>query len=117
MENVETRIYSNVSELLGMLPQLKIVSGPRAGGFLQLRYPSTSFGRAAGNDYRFADDTKMSRSQAIIACEGARFLLRDLNSTNGTLVNGNPVIEIDLQPGDIIEMGEMQLEFVAGLPQ
>jgi Fe-S-cluster-containing hydrogenase component 2/CRP-like cAMP-binding protein len=52
-ENMETRLYSDVSELLGMLPQLKIVAGPMTGTFLQLRYPSTSFGRSAGNDYRF----------------------------------------------------------------
>jgi CRP-like cAMP-binding protein/Fe-S-cluster-containing hydrogenase component 2 len=115
--NMETRIYSNVGELLGMLPRLKVVSGPRAGSFLQLRYPSTSFGRGAANDYRFADDTMMSRAQAAIACEGSRFILRDLNSTNGTLVNGNPVQEIEIQPGDVIEMGEMQMEFVAGAPQ
>ncbi len=116
-ENMETKIYSNVGELLQLLPRLQIVSGPRAGSFLQLRYPSTSFGRSADNDYRFADDTLMSRSQAVILCEGSRFLLRDLQSTNGTLVNGNPVTEIDLHPGDIIEMGEMQLEFVGGQPQ
>ncbi len=113
-ENVETRIYSNVGELLDMLPRLKIISGARAGAFLQLRYPTTTFGRGAGNDYRFAEDTQMSRQQAVIQCEGSRFILRDLNSTNGTLVNGNAVTEIDLQPGDVIEMGEMQLEFVGG---
>jgi ferredoxin len=113
--NMETRIYSNVGELLGMLPRLKVVSGPRAGSFLQLRYPSTSFGRGAANDYRFADDNMMSRAQAVIECEGSRFLLKDLNSTNGTLVNGNPVTEIELHPGDVIEMGEMQMEFVAGM--
>jgi Fe-S-cluster-containing hydrogenase component 2 len=116
-ENIETRIYSNVAELAGMLPRLKIVSGPQSGSYLQLRYPSTSFGRSAGNDYRFADDTKMSRAQAVIACEGSRFVLRDLNSTNGTLVNGNPVTELELHPGDIIEMGEMQMEFLAGQTQ
>jgi pSer/pThr/pTyr-binding forkhead associated (FHA) protein len=113
-EQVETRIYSNVGELLDMLPRLKIVSGPRAGTFLQLRYPKTTFGRGAGNDYRFAEDTQMSRQQAVIECEGARFILRDLNSTNGTLVNGNVVTEIDLHPGDVIEMGEIQVEFVGG---
>src|SRR5437899_10510787 len=86
-ENVETRIYSNVGELLDMLPRLKIVSGPRAGSFLQLRYPKTTFGRGAENDYRFADDTMMSRHQAEIECEDQRFILRDLNSTNGTLLN------------------------------
>jgi Fe-S-cluster-containing hydrogenase component 2 len=116
-ENIETKIYSNVAELLGMLPRLKIVSGPRSGSFLQLRFPTTTFGRSADNDYRFADDNLMSRAQAVILCEGGRFVLRDLNSTNGTLVNGNAVSEIDIHPGDIIEMGEMQMEFVGGQMQ
>ena len=100
-----------------MLPRLKIVSGPRAGSFLQLRFPTTTFGRSADNDYRFADDALMSRAQAVILCEGGRFVLRDLNSTNGTLVNGNPIAEIDLHPGDVIEMGEMQMEFLGGQVQ
>ena len=113
-ENIETKIYSNVAELLGMLPRLKIVSGPRSGSFLQLRFPTTTFGRSADNDYRFADDNLMSRAQAVILCEGSRFVLRDLNSTNGTLVNGNAISEIDIHPGDSIEMGEMQMEFVGG---
>jgi hypothetical protein len=113
-ENVETKIYSNVGELLDILPRLKVVSGPLAGSFLQLRYPTTTFGRGADNDYRFADDTLMSRAQAVIVCDANRFILRDLNSTNGTLLNGNPVSEIDLHAGDIIEMGEMQMEFVGG---
>jgi len=116
-EQVETRIYSNVGELLDMLPRLKIANGPRAGAFLQLRFPSTTFGRGADNDYRFADDTLMSRAQAVIVCENGRFLLRDLNSTNGTLLNGNPVTESELRPGDVIEMGEIQLEFVGGQVQ
>jgi CRP-like cAMP-binding protein/Fe-S-cluster-containing hydrogenase component 2 len=115
--NMETRLYSDAGELLAMLPQLKIVAGPMAGAFLQLRYPSTSFGRSAGNDYRFPEDSQMSRSHAVIVCEGSRFLLRDLNSTNGTLVNGEAVTEIQLQPGDVIEMGEMQMEFLAGSPE
>jgi Fe-S-cluster-containing hydrogenase component 2 len=116
-EALETKIYSNVGELLDMLPRLKIISGPRSGSFLQLRFPSTTFGRGADNDYRFADDTVMSRAQAVIVVEGSRFVLRDLNSTNGTLVNGNPVVEMALRPGDIIEMGEMQLEFLGGQVQ
>ena len=45
-ENVETKIYSNVGELLDLLPRLKIVSGARAGSHLQLRYPTTTFGAA-----------------------------------------------------------------------
>jgi CRP-like cAMP-binding protein len=115
--NIETKIYSNVGELLDLLPRLRIVSGTRAGSFLQLRYPSTTFGRGPDNDYRFADDNEMSRAQAVIVCEENRFVLRDLNSTNGTLVNGNAVTETDLRPGDVIEMGEIKMEFLAGQGQ
>ena len=85
--------------------------------FLQLRYPKTSFGRGADNDYRFADDTMMSRYQAVIECEASRFVLKDLNSTNGTLVNGNTITEIELHTGDVIELGQMCLEFVGGQVQ
>jgi Fe-S-cluster-containing hydrogenase component 2/CRP-like cAMP-binding protein len=116
-ENIETKIYSNVGELLDLLPRLKVTAGPRAGSFLQLRYPTTTFGRGADNDYRFAEDSVMSRQQAVIECEGSRFLLRDLNSTNGTVVNGNIITEIELHPGDVIEMGEMTLEFLGGQTQ
>ena len=114
VEHAETKVYSSVSELLDLLPRLKVLSGPGAGSFLQLRFPSTSFGRGAGADYRFEDDTQMSRAQAVIICEESRFILRDLNSTNGTLVNGNLVAEIELHSGDVIEMGEVQMEFLAG---
>ena len=33
------------------------------------------------------------------------------------IVNGNTVTEIELHPGDVIELGEMQLEFVGGQVQ
>ncbi len=110
----ETRIISNIADLLPLLPRLKVRSGPRPGSVLQLRYPSTSFGRAPEADYRFADDEKMSRLHCQIVCENNRFVLRDLNSTNGTLVNGNQVSEMDLRPGDVVVIGQLEVEFVAG---
>jgi CRP-like cAMP-binding protein len=113
-ENLETRIYSNAADLLPLLPQLKVTGGPRAGSNLQLRLPATTFGRGADNDYRFADDTQMSRNHCAISFEGGRFLVRDLGSTNGTLVNGNTISEIELRTGDIIEFGEIKVEFQAG---
>jgi CRP-like cAMP-binding protein/Fe-S-cluster-containing hydrogenase component 2 len=110
----ETRLYSNGGELLAMLPQLKILDGPDEGSVLLLRFPSTSFGRGAGNDYRFPNDSIMSRSQAVIVCDQSKFILRDLNSANGTTVNNNLVSEVQLQPGDVIEMGAVRMEFLVG---
>ncbi len=108
----ETRIYSNIADLLPMLPHLRVRAGPRAGAVLQLRYPSTSFGRAPESDYRFADDDQMSRVHCLILCENNRFVLRDMNSTNGTLVNGNAVGELELRPGDVIQIGQLEVEFL-----
>ena len=110
----ETRIVSNIADLLPMLPRLRIRSGPRAGAVLQLRYPATSFGRASESDYRFADDEQISRIHCMILCENNRFLLRDMNSTNGTMVNGNPITEIELRAGDVIQFGDLELEFLSG---
>ena len=81
---------------------------------LQLRFPATTFGRAPENDYPFPNDEKMSRAHATISYESGKHLLRDLNSTNGTLVNGATVSEVELQNGDVIQMGEFQAEFLFG---
>lgn len=59
----------------------------------------------------------MSRVRCNITGEGGRFLLRDLGSTNGTLVNGNEVESIELRNGDVITMGEIELEFLTGRVQ
>jgi Fe-S-cluster-containing hydrogenase component 2 len=112
--HMETRIYSNAADLLPMLPHLRIAAGPRAGAVLQLRFPATTFGRAPENDYPFPDDEKMSRAHASIVYENGKHLLRDHNSTNGTLVNGSAVSEAELQSGDTIEMGGFQAEFLIG---
>ncbi len=114
---METRVLSNVADLLPLLPRLRVRSGPRAGSALQLRYPSTTFGRAPETDYRFADDEQISRVHCMILCENSRFVLRDMNSTNGTFVNDNPVTEIELRPGDVIRIGELEVEFLAGQVQ
>jgi len=112
--DMETRIISNAADLLPMLPHLRIAAGPRAGAVLQLRFPATTFGRGPENDYPFPDDGQMSRAHATIVSENGKHLLRDLNSTNGTLVNGTDIGEIELQSGDVIRMGEFEAEFLIG---
>jgi CRP-like cAMP-binding protein/Fe-S-cluster-containing hydrogenase component 2 len=111
---IETRIYSNAADLLPMLPHLRIATGPRTGAVLQLRFPATTFGRAPENDHAFPDDEKMSRMHATIVYEDGKHILRDHNSANGTLVNGNLVTEIELHSGDTVEMGSFQAEFLFG---
>jgi pSer/pThr/pTyr-binding forkhead associated (FHA) protein len=57
-----------------------------------------------------SDDDAVSRRHAQIFRRGGRFWVRDLDSTNGTILNGNwlePEVDAPLRVGDIIEVGEM----------
>ncbi len=110
----ETQMLNNISELLAMMPRIKAIAGVQAGNTLQLRFPETIFGRAAEADYRFADDDQVSRLHCKIMTDSGRYTVHDLNSTNGTRLNGNPVTEAKLQNGDVIEFGGQKFEFLEG---
>ncbi len=56
-------------------------------------------------------DTDVSRRHAVIRLRGQVFVLIDLGSTNGTMLNGEPVTEHHLTPGDVIRIGETDLTF------
>ena len=83
-----------------------------------MRFPETTFGREPENDYQFPDDERLSRNHSAIICRDRRFIIRDNDSTNGTLVNGNRVTgELELRHADLIRIGEMELELTADAVQ
>lgn len=66
---------------------------------------SAMFGRSETCNFVF-QDPKMSRQHFCIGCEGDRFIITDLETTNGTYVNGVRVSEPQvLHPGDKIFAG------------
>ena len=94
------------------LARLVIQSGPNPGQVINLGTVVLSLGREATNNV-VLNDPEISRRHARILPQGAPgmagagFLLEDLNSTNGTFVNGQPVTgRVLLQSGDVIQMGE-----------
>jgi hypothetical protein len=78
-----------------------------------LRVP-LSIGREEGNSVRLNDD-RISRYHAKIVLDGHDLVLADLDSTNGTRVNGQPVQIRRLLPGDRIHLGRSLL--LIGTPQ
>jgi predicted component of type VI protein secretion system len=71
---------------------------------------SVTLGRSSDCDLRLPDvDT--SRRHAVISWESGRFVVRDLASTNGTLVNGERVETRTLEPGDRIQIGGNTVTF------
>ena len=68
--------------------------------------------RAIGRDsscWLPLENTSVSRRHALLSRRGAACRIRDLGSTNGTLVNGVPVTVADLRPGDDVRVGEILL--------
>ncbi|MBK9154991.1 MAG: FHA domain-containing protein [Chloracidobacterium sp.] len=75
-------------------------------GEFELAGGVTSLGRTSDNDVSFPDDSNVSRFHAEIEERSGEFCLIDLNSSNGTTVNGERVSgERYLKPGDVIVLG------------
>ncbi|MFK7990976.1 MAG: sigma 54-interacting transcriptional regulator [Sandaracinaceae bacterium] len=90
--------------------RLLVVDGPDRG--LEIDSPSTTLtiGSAEVNDLQL-NDTTVSRRHALIAVEADRYILRDLESTNGSIVDGTPVKEAYLAPGARIQLGDTTILF------
>ncbi len=72
----------------------------------------TTIGRKASNDIQI-DNLAVSGEHAVIVTIMNDSFLEDLGSTNGTIVNGNPVKKHFLQNNDVVELGKYKLKFLA----
>ncbi|MFN2646772.1 MAG: FHA domain-containing protein [Burkholderiales bacterium] len=72
----------------------------------------TTIGRKPHNDIQI-DNLAVSGEHAVIVTILNDSFLEDLGSTNGTVVNGNPIKKHFLQNNDVIELGKYKLKFVA----
>lgn len=70
-----------------------------------------TIGRLPDNDVRIDNPSVSGHHSVIINILNDSFL-EDLNSTNGTYVNGQPIKKHALQHGDVITIGQHQLRFV-----
>jgi len=88
-------------------------SGITRGQTYELSHDEVSIGRREENLITI-DDSSVSGHHAQITHKNDAWLLRDLASTNGTHVNGQPVGETLLQERDQIKFGSVQLVFTKG---
>lgn len=73
-----------------------------------LSQPVARIGRALDNDL-ILEDPRVSRYHAQLRCRYRRYILQDTGSRGGTTVNGFPIQEIVLRPGDMISLSGVEL--------
>jgi len=93
-----------------VIPTIRVVAGPDMLSYITV--PENSeiiIGRDESADLQLIDAT-VSKQHAKLSHEsGGSLLVVDLNSTNGTAVNGQPVTRTILRPGDHLEIGGVSL--------
>jgi transcriptional regulator with GAF, ATPase, and Fis domain len=94
-----------------MYPKLIAITGQLKGTIFALPEGEVSLGRDAGNSVRL-NDPSVSRHHCLIKKEEGCFMITDLESFNGTFVNGVPIKEQHLSHGDQVAIGDTLLLFL-----
>jgi len=94
-----------------MNPKILGLTGPLEGAVLSLSEGEASIGRDPSN-HLWIVDPALSRRHCLLTRSGDQIVLRDLESHNGTIVNGVPVEQQQLQHGDQISLGDSVLVFL-----
>jgi len=90
----------------------KLIVNPTSSSRREIPLPRSllSIGRDPSNDL-VLPDAMVSRRHAVIEFRSSQYFLRDCNSSNGSLVNGDRVSERSLRDGDLVAIGTARLLF------
>ena len=92
------------------MASLFVTKGRDQGRRVDLQRPVVSLGREGSNTIQL-HDSEVSRNHAEVRNQDSTFLLVDLESSNGTFVNGDIITERVLQNGDAVQIGRTLMLF------
>jgi pSer/pThr/pTyr-binding forkhead associated (FHA) protein len=97
------------------MPKLVLLSAGMTGRTHDLKADKTTIGRVEDNTFQIAEPS-VSSHHCEVLLKGNDVIVKDLNSTNGTFINGEKITEAPLKPGQILRLGqvEIRLETDAG---
>ncbi|HYM24619.1 MAG TPA: SpoIIE family protein phosphatase [Vicinamibacterales bacterium] len=96
------------------MPILSVRSGPKQGTEFRIQKPVVVIGRGSTADLPLGDGS-VSRHHAKIACENDEWGIQDLESANGTFVNGRRISHrVPLASGDSVRLGSVLMSFTDG---
>ncbi|HOK04073.1 MAG TPA: FHA domain-containing protein [Victivallales bacterium] len=89
-------------------PRLIVLSEQFRGKTIELTEDVYTCGRTEANQIFLKDPTVSSKHCEFVK-KGNTYIVRDLNSTNGTRVNNIPITEQELQNSDIVQVGGIEI--------
>jgi hypothetical protein len=111
-ERQRTELYRVVARSNGVQPlRFKFENGPQAGVEFLLRKSTTTLGRALDNDI-VLESSEVSRQHARIELQQDGMRIIDLESTNGTRVNGRSVRSQGIKAGDQLQFGNLTARII-----
>jgi pSer/pThr/pTyr-binding forkhead associated (FHA) protein len=78
---------------------------------------STRIGRHKDNDIQINNNSVHRRHAVLQQTNEGKFVINDLATRNGVVVNGKRVEQQELADGDVIELGEVRVQFVSPSPE
>jgi len=97
------------------MPHLVVSPGSPDSWEIALKPGPNLLGRSITNHFQIRDPS-VSGSHCQIFVEGHTAQIKDLGSTNGTFVDGQPVTEAPLPPRCSIRLGDVELLFECDAP-
>src|SRR6516165_12277016 len=95
------------------MAKLVVLSASMSGRTHDLPVDKTTIGRVEDNTFQIAEPS-VSSHHCEILLRGNDVVVRDLNSTNGTFINGEKIIESPLKPGQILRLGQIEMRLETG---
>jgi predicted component of type VI protein secretion system len=90
------------------MAKLVLLSAGLAGRIHELKVDKTTIGRVEDNTFQIPEPS-VSSHHCEVLLRGTEVVVRDLNSTNGTYINGEKITEAPLKPGQVLRLGQIEM--------
>ena len=95
------------------MAKLVILTQGLTGRAHELNVDRTTIGRVEDNLFQIAESS-VSSHHCEVLLRGSDVVIKDLNSTNGTFINGEQITERVLKPGQTLRLGQVELKLETG---
>lgn len=97
------------------MAKLVVLSAGMTGRTHELQVERTTIGRVEDNTFTIAEPS-VSSHHCEVLLRGSDIVVKDLNSTNGTYINGEKITEAIIKPGQILRLGQVEVRLETDAP-